>query len=64
MVTAQYTSILNSKCYATQKGKEGTLQAVVAVAVAVPHLWMMSLQKGKKQQIPRSIQTLSKKHSF
>ena len=62
MVTAQYTSILNSKCYATQKGKEGTLQAVVAVAV--PHLWMMSLQKGKKQQIPRSIQTLTKKHSF
>ena len=32
MVAAQYTSILNSTCYAAQKGKEGTLQAVVAVS--------------------------------
>ena len=32
-----------------QKGKEGTLQVVVAAAVAVHHLRMMCLQKGKKR---------------
>ena len=46
-----------------QNGKEGTLQ-VAAVVAAVHHLWMMSLQKGEKQQTLRPIQTLSKKHSF
>ena len=36
-----------------QKGKEGTLQDVVAaVAVAVYHLQMISLQKGKKTANP------------
>ena len=47
-----------------QKGKEGTLQVVVAAAVAVHNLRMMSLQKGAKQQTLWSIQTLIKKHGF
>ena len=57
LVVERLAKIAKSK---HSKGKEGTLQVVVAVAVH--HLRMRSLQESEKQQTPTSIQTLSKKH--